>query len=95
MPMLEGVRVLELSEFAFVPACAAVLADWGAEVVKVERPEGDPMRGLMAAGFHVDTGDFNSSFEHFNRNKRGVAIDLKHPRGRALLDTLVCWRMCS
>ena len=54
--VLEGVRVLEVALYGFVPAAASVLADWGADVVKIEHPEtGDPIRGLTAFG--VKPGD--------------------------------------
>ena len=75
--MLENVKVVELAEWGFVPSAAAVLADWGADVVKVEHPQrGDPMRGLMAGGMIASTGDYNYMIEQMNRGKRGVGIDL-------------------
>jgi crotonobetainyl-CoA:carnitine CoA-transferase CaiB-like acyl-CoA transferase len=86
---LEGIRVVEVAEQGFVPACAATLADWGADVIKVERPEGDPLRQVMPNGLVDSAGEFNYPVEVANRNKRDVAIDLKHPEGRALLDRLV------
>ena len=70
--VLDGVKVVEVAEHGFVPSGAAILAEWGADVVKVERPTGDPLRQIMAMGFVADTGDFNWLFEQFNRNKRGV-----------------------
>ena len=48
---MEGVRILEVAQFTFTPSAGAVLADWGADVVKVERPTGDPLRHIMGAGF--------------------------------------------
>ena len=51
--MLEGVRVIEVAAWAFVPSAGAVLADWGADVIKVEPPTGDPMRGLISGGIAV------------------------------------------
>lgn len=48
--VMEGIKVLEVAAWAFVPSAGAVLADWGAEVIKVEPPEGDPMRGLVNSG---------------------------------------------
>ena len=91
MSVLEGVRVLEVAEHGFVPSAAAILAEWGADVVKVERPTGDPLRLIMSMGFVADTGEFNWLFEQFNRNKRGVAIDLRSDDGRAALDRLIEW----
>ena len=91
MSVLEGVRVLEVAEHGFVPSSAAILAEWGADVVKVERPTGDPLRLIMSMGFAADTGEFNWLFEQFNRNKRGVALDLRNPEGRAALDKLIAW----
>src|SRR5689334_10949663 len=88
MGVLDGVRVVEVAEHGFVPSAAAVLGDWGADVVKVERPTGDPLRGIQAMGLVADTGDFNFLFEQFNRNKRGIALDLRNPDGRAVLDRL-------
>jgi crotonobetainyl-CoA:carnitine CoA-transferase CaiB-like acyl-CoA transferase len=89
MGVLDGVKVVEVAEHGFVPSGAAILAEWGADVVKVERPTGDPLRGIQAMGLVADTGDFNFLFEQFNRNKRGVAIDLRDADGRAVLDRLL------
>jgi crotonobetainyl-CoA:carnitine CoA-transferase CaiB-like acyl-CoA transferase len=89
MGVLDGIRVVELAEHGFVPSCCATLADWGADVVKIERPTGDPLRAIMSAGFVPDTGDFNFLWELFNRNKRGIALDLRVPEGRAAFDRLV------
>jgi crotonobetainyl-CoA:carnitine CoA-transferase CaiB-like acyl-CoA transferase len=91
MGVLDGVRVVEVAEHGFVPSGAAILAEWGADVVKVERPTGDPLRLIMSMGFVADTGEFNWLFEQFNRNKRGVAIDLRNAEGRAALDRLIGW----
>lgn len=90
MRPLQGVKVLELAEYAFVPASCAVLGEWGAEVVKVERIAGDLFRRPVRAA-PEGASAYNSSFEMFNRNKRGVAIALDDPRGRTLLDRLVAW----
>jgi crotonobetainyl-CoA:carnitine CoA-transferase CaiB-like acyl-CoA transferase len=88
---LDGVRVLEVSEYGFVPSAAAALADWGADVIRVERPGGDPLRAHARSGLVADTGDYDFQTEQFNRNKRGVCIDLRNPDGRAVLDRLVAW----
>jgi crotonobetainyl-CoA:carnitine CoA-transferase CaiB-like acyl-CoA transferase len=89
MGVLDGIKVVELAEHGFVPSCGAVLGDWGAEVVKVERPTGDPLRAIMGAGFVANTGDFNFLWELYNRNKRGIALDLRVPEGRDAFDRLI------
>ncbi len=76
-----GVRVIELAQWVFVPVAGALLADWGAEVIKVEHPEGgDGYRGLVLPG--ADSSPVNYFMEIANRNKRSVAIDLKNGEGR-------------
>ena len=86
---LTGVRVIEVAEYGFVPSCGAVLADWGADVIKVERPSGDPLRAHAKAGLTAGTPDFDVVIEQFNRNKRGIAIDLTSDAGHALLERLL------
>ena len=87
--VLAGVHVVEVADWGFVPSAATVLGDWGAEVVKVERPTGDPLRAIMSAGFVANTGDFNFLWELYNRNKRGIALDLRVPEGRDAFDRLI------
>jgi crotonobetainyl-CoA:carnitine CoA-transferase CaiB-like acyl-CoA transferase len=89
--VLAGVRVLEVAEQGFVPSGAAVLADWGADVVKVERREGDGLRAVVKQGLVVQTGDFDWLSQQVNRNKRNVCLDLKHPESRPVLERLVAW----
>jgi len=86
---LAGVRVVELGIWVAVPAAAAVLADWGAEVVKIEPPEGDPLRGLAATGLVPYQPDVNPAFQLDNRGKRSVTIDLRTEGGRAVGHALV------
>ena len=87
--VLEGIRVVEVAQWWFVPAAGAVLADWGAEVLKVEHPEtGDPMRGLVSSGL-VPAGQVNFMVEQPNRGKRGIGIDLAKPDGLEVLHKLV------
>jgi crotonobetainyl-CoA:carnitine CoA-transferase CaiB-like acyl-CoA transferase len=86
---LEGVRVLELGIWVAVPSAAAVLADWGAAVIKIEPPEGDPLRGLAATGLVPYQPDVNPAFQLDNRGKRSVTIDLRKPEGRAVAHALV------
>jgi crotonobetainyl-CoA:carnitine CoA-transferase CaiB-like acyl-CoA transferase len=87
---LQGLKVLELAEYAFVPSSCAVLGEWGADVIKVERTAGDPFRVPVRA-VPEGASAYNTSFEQYNRNKRGVALAVGDPRGRALLDRLVAW----
>jgi crotonobetainyl-CoA:carnitine CoA-transferase CaiB-like acyl-CoA transferase len=84
---LEGVRVLEVAMWTFVPAAGAVLAEWGADVIKVEHPvTGDPQRGLVSSRFlPADAGGVDYMMEVPNRGKRSIGIDLKHPEGLELL----------
>ena len=78
---LEGVRVVEFAHMIMGPACGLILADLGAEVIKVEPPEGDNTRRLAAAGAGF--------FPIFNRNKKSLAVDLKRAAGRELVLKLV------
>ena len=86
--MFEGVRVIELAQFVFVPAAGTVLADLGAEVIKIEALTGDPYRTLRIADGR-QTKSANLSMEQNNRGKKSVAIDLKTAEGRELLLKLV------
>jgi crotonobetainyl-CoA:carnitine CoA-transferase CaiB-like acyl-CoA transferase len=88
---LAGAKVLEFSEHGFVPSAAAVLADWGADVVKIERPHGDPMRRVISDGLMPDAGGFDYLFELVNRNKRGIALDVTVAGGREVFERLVRW----
>lgn len=85
--VMQGIRVLEVAEHTFVPAAAAILADWGAEVLKVEHVErGDAMRGLgTTAGIPVGAGGVNILLEHANRGKKSIALDLTTEEGRDVL----------
>jgi crotonobetainyl-CoA:carnitine CoA-transferase CaiB-like acyl-CoA transferase len=84
--VMKGVRVLEVAEQTFVPAATALLADWGAEIIKIEPVErGDAMRGLAATGVMPLTGDVHVLMEHSNRGKRSLALDLGTPDGVDIL----------
>jgi crotonobetainyl-CoA:carnitine CoA-transferase CaiB-like acyl-CoA transferase len=86
---MQGVRVVEVAAWTFVPAAGAVLAEWGADVIKIEHPRaGDPQRGLAAGGL-VPGSNVNFMIEIPNRGKRSVGIDLATEEGRALLYELV------
>ncbi len=83
---LRGIKVLEVAQWWFVPAAGAVLADWGAEVVKVEHPvTGDAQRGLAAVGFKSTEGNVDFMMQQSNRGKRSVGIDIGTPGGRDLI----------
>jgi crotonobetainyl-CoA:carnitine CoA-transferase CaiB-like acyl-CoA transferase len=84
--VMQGVRVLEVAQFVFVPAAGAILADWGADVIKVEHPErGDGQRGFTSfAGDPLDPMR-NPMVEHPNRGKRSVGFDISKAEGRGLL----------
>ena len=88
---LDGVRVIEVASWMFIPSGGSVLVDWGADVIKVEHPvTGDPQRGLVTAGLLPGgAGAVNFMMEQPNRGKRSVALDLAHPDGREALLTLV------
>lgn len=86
--VFKGVRVIELAQFVFVPGASVMLADQGAEVIKVEAIEGDPYRNLQAGGSR-NVGSVNISMEQNNRNKRSIALDLKSEEGREALLRLV------
>ena len=83
---MQGVRVLEVAQFTFVPAAGAILADWGADVIKVEHPvRGDTQRGFInMGGFQLDP-DRHPLIEHPNRGKRSVGIDVSTPGGQQVL----------
>ena len=83
---LEGVRVLEVAMYGFVPSAGAVLAEWGADVIKVEHAvTGDPQRGLRQTGLLRVEGDPNPNIEHANRLKRSIGLDMSVPEGREIL----------
>lgn len=86
MKPLEGVRVLEVAMYGFVPSAGAVLAEWGADVVKVEHSvTGDPQRGLRQVGRMRVEGDPNPNVEHANRGKRSIGLDMGSEEGREVL----------
>jgi crotonobetainyl-CoA:carnitine CoA-transferase CaiB-like acyl-CoA transferase len=87
MGIMDGVRVLEVAAWTYVPSAGAVLAEWGADVIKIEHPEsGDPQRGLVSSGLVPSgPGGVNHMIELPNRGKRSVAIDLRTDEGHDLL----------
>src|SRR5215469_1817981 len=85
--VLDGVRVVEVSMWAMVPAAGAILAEWGADVIKVEGPDGDPVRALVTAGLKPDGPRF--TWEMWNRGKRAMAMDLTQPGAQEIVRQLV------
>jgi crotonobetainyl-CoA:carnitine CoA-transferase CaiB-like acyl-CoA transferase len=84
--VLQGVRILEVAEHTFVPAASALLADWGAEVIKIEHVErGDAMRGLASTGVAIMATDVHALLEHSNRGKQSLGLDLKSSEGLDIL----------
>ena len=77
---LDGFRIVDLTAVVAGPLATALLADQGADVIKVERPSGDIQR-------HVGStrGGMSGNFHVLNRGKRSIAVDLKQARGRALV----------
>jgi crotonobetainyl-CoA:carnitine CoA-transferase CaiB-like acyl-CoA transferase len=87
---MEGVRIVEVAQFTFVPASGGVLAEWGADVIKVEHAvTGDAQRGLVRLDLASDSKTFFPIMEGPNRAKRSIGIALEVPEGRALLDELI------
>jgi len=85
--VLAGLRVVELSTYIAAPGAAGVLADWGADVIKIEPPKGDPMRKFFDGLSGDEHG--NPVFELDNRGKRGVVLDISTPQGREAAIRLV------
>jgi crotonobetainyl-CoA:carnitine CoA-transferase CaiB-like acyl-CoA transferase len=87
---LQGIKVVEVAMWAFVPVAGAILSDMGAEVIKVEPPTGDPIRGLQIGGTEISgQRQLDFSWESYNRGKRSITLDLKQEAGRAVLMKLL------
>jgi crotonobetainyl-CoA:carnitine CoA-transferase CaiB-like acyl-CoA transferase len=86
---LAGLKVLDLSTFIAAPSAAVVLGDYGADVIKIEQPGGgDPNRDAVAFASYPDS-DVNYPWQMDSRNKRSLALDLKHPQAHEVLERLV------
>ena len=84
--VMKGIKVLEVAQFTFVPAAGAILADWGADVIKIEHPvRGDTQRGFINMGGMQIDPQRNTMMEHANRGKRSVGIDISKPEGVELI----------
>jgi len=83
---MAGFRVLELAQFTFVPAAGAILADWGADVLKIEHPvRGDTQRGFINMGGIQCDPERHPLMEHPNRGKRSVGVDVSTPGGQEVI----------
>src|SRR5690606_11857168 len=82
---LQGIRVVDATNFVFGPVATQLLGDMGADVIKIEPPSGDPTRGIGRSR-NADMGSF---FLNLNRNKRSVTLDLKRPQAIAALINLL------
>ncbi|MBK7170196.1 MAG: CoA transferase [Gammaproteobacteria bacterium] len=86
---LEGIRVIDLTVWFQGPVSAQFLADFGADVIKVERPQGgDQARGVRSIK-SLEIGDWNQYFLVINRNKKSLVIDLRKPEGQQIMYRLV------
>src|ERR1700735_4594072 len=88
--MFAGVRVIEVAGWHMVPAAGAVLADFGADVIKVENPAGgDPERDVPTPGGPCSSTGVSLTVEQSNRGKRSIALDMSRPEGLVVLEDLV------
>jgi crotonobetainyl-CoA:carnitine CoA-transferase CaiB-like acyl-CoA transferase len=83
---LKGIRVLDLTSVVVGPVCTWRLGQYGAEVIKLESPDGDLMRGLGGAS---PTGQHSGTYLHLNRGKRNICLDLKNKDARSIIDQLI------
>lgn len=87
---MAGVKIVEVAQFTFTPAAGAVLAEWGADVIKVEHAvNGDAQRGLSIGAYASKEGSFTPLMDHANRGKRSIGLALETPAGHAVLMDLV------
>jgi crotonobetainyl-CoA:carnitine CoA-transferase CaiB-like acyl-CoA transferase len=87
---LQGIRVVEAAIYAFAPSASAILADWGADVLKIEHPvTGDPGRMTAAWGVPATVNGVSHLWEVANRGKRAIALDISKPEGKEILMKLV------
>lgn len=84
--VMQGVRVLEIAQFTFVPAAGAVLADWGADVLKIEHPtRGDAQRGITMLQRLAVNPQRSALMQHPNRGKRSIGIDISSTEGQQII----------
>lgn len=83
---LKDIRILDLTSVVVGPVCTWRLGQYGAEIIKVENPEGDLMRGL---GGLSPTGQHSGAYLHLNRGKKNICLDLKKPEAKEVMDRLI------
>ena len=88
--VLQDIKVIDLTQNIAGPYCTKLLADYGADVIKVERPDGDPARRMGPFPGHEPHPEKSGIFLYLNTNKRGVTLDLKSDDGQAAILNLVC-----
>ncbi|PLV61249.1 CaiB/BaiF CoA-transferase family protein [Erwinia sp. B116] len=89
-PLFSGLKVLDIATFIAGPAAATILSDFGADVIKVESPSGDPDR-VLSQNPNMPASDYNYAWQLTNRNKRSLILDLKSPEAREVLVPLIEW----
>ena len=87
--ILEGLKVIDMGHFVAVPSAGAMLADWGADVLKIEPIDGDAQRSFINLLLKFTGATVNWRFEIHNRNKKSMALNLKTEAGRDILYKLV------
>jgi len=86
---LEGIKVVELSTYMAAPICGKLLAEWGADVIKIDPINGDPQRLYGSVHQMSVTDDENAVWQFINANKKGMAIDIKTPQGMEIIHRLL------
>lgn len=85
---LDGIKVVEVSTWFAGPTCGMWLGEWGADVIRVEPIEGDPLRGMMQSGM-IPVAEYNWMWEMANRSKRGIALDLGQKKSQEIMHKLI------
>jgi crotonobetainyl-CoA:carnitine CoA-transferase CaiB-like acyl-CoA transferase len=89
LTIFSGLKVLDVASYVAAPAAATILSDFGAEVIKIETPEGGDRNRLLSSLPGMPLSEQNYAWDFTSRNKRGLALDLKRPEGQAVLHRLV------